>query len=487
MSELLVFILIYPLLFAVAVQTRVGKIRPYEFGISGIITGILALILLSITHGQGDVIAYPMGGWGYLKGIVIAVDHLSLLMAGLIQCIGLLTLLFSSKQSIEKPHIYVSLVLLCIMGLNGIVLTADLFNLFVFLELASLVSYALVAYTKEAEGLEGAFKYVLMSFGGSMLILWATALVYAISGSLNIVGAAEALRQAPHFLQITIVAMYVSGFSVKVGLFPVHAWKADAYTAARAPVGALLSGASSKVAIYALFRVLSLLFGWSILSGMNLGVVLATLGLVSILIGHMLAFGQSKLKRLLTYSSIAHIGYILIGLSVFNLLGTVGALFHMVNHGLLKAGLFYFAAVATEDDEILSLKGLFRRSPSLAICFVVMALGMAGVPPLNGFLSKWLIVMGAMEAGFYLHAAVIVIAGLMALLYYVPLVQLMFTPSDETQALVLERSQMGVIQTVVAISVVLFFVANWVFPVLQEAASNLMYPDSYIDTIFNLN
>ncbi len=487
MNELVVFVLIYPLLFAVALQNRVGKENPYKVGITGIIMGILALVLLNNTLGKGEVIAYPVGGWGYLKGIVIAVDQLSLLLGGLIHFIGLITLLFSSKQFILKPHIFVSLVLLCIMGLNGMVLTADLFNLFVFLELASLVSYALVGYNKEAEGLEGAFKYVLMSFGGSMLVLWATALVYGISGSLNIVGAAEAVRQAPHFLQITIIVMYVSGFSVKAGLFPAHAWKADAYTAAPAPVGALLSGASSKVAIYALFRVLSVLFGWSMLSDMNLGVILATLGLGSIFIGHMLAFGQSRLKRLLTYSSIAHIGYIIIGLSVFNMLGTVGALFHMVNHGLLKAGLFYFAAVATENDEIGSLKGLFRRSPGLAISFVAMALGMAGVPPLNGFLSKWLIVMGAMEAGFYIHAAVIVIAGLMALFYYVPLVQIIFTPSDEKQVLVLERSQMCVIKTVVAISVVLFFIGNWVYPVFQEVASNLIYPDGYIDAILNLN
>jgi multicomponent Na+:H+ antiporter subunit D len=297
---------------------------------------------------------------------------------------------------------YYSIFLCMVAGLNGIVLTGDLFNLYIFMEIVAISSYALVAFGCEHDELEAAFKYAVLGTVASAFVLIGIALLYAMLGTLNMVEMSVKLAAGGMNMPITFaLGLFLCGFGLKAALVPFHAWLPDAHPSAPAPVSAMLSGVVIKTAgIYVLIRLVFNVFTIQLVP--DLLAILRLLGLVSMIVGGILAIGQWDMKRLLAYSSISQIGYIVVGLGLGTPLGLTGALFHLVNHSVFKSLLFLNAGAveyATGSRDLRHLGGLSRNMPFTANMSLVGSMAISGIPPLNGFWSKLIIVLACIESG----------------------------------------------------------------------------------------
>jgi len=392
--------------------------RPVLAGWMTIFT-MLALVLMSCyTIGRSGL--YHLGGWPTPIGIDLRLDELATLLLLAVNVVGLAVALYSidyMRRYTSRGHFY-SLFLLMVTGMNGVVLAGDLFNLYVFLEVAAVASYSLVAFGCAHEELEASFRYIVLGSLSSALILVGVALVYGITGTLNMAHMAGRISQigmnAPLLLAF---GLFICGFSFKAALVPFHAWLPDAHPAAPAPVSAMLSGVLIKaIGVYVLARLAFNVFGVAddVLS------LLRWLGVLSMVVGGLLAAGQSDIKRLFAYSSISQVGFIVLGLGLATPLGLVGALYHLVNHAMFKSLLFLNAGAveyATGTRDLNELGGLNRALPVTGATSLIGSMSIAGVPPFNGFWSKLIIVLACIEAGYYGFAALAVAVSIITLAY----------------------------------------------------------------------
>jgi multicomponent Na+:H+ antiporter subunit D len=390
---------------------------------------LLALAVMSIGRSQ----VYEVGGWSIPLGINLVLDGLSSLLLLAVTAVGAAAMLFSTRymeQYTAKPK-YLSLFLLMVAGMNGVVLSGDIFNLYVFLEIASIASYALVGFGGEHEELEASFKYMVLGSIASIFILFGVAMVYGNTGSLNMAYISKAIQGTGMNVGLAFaLSLFIAGFGLKAALVPFHAWLPDAHPSAPAPISAMLSGVLIKaLGVYALARLVFNVFGVSI----PVGWVLVTLGLLSMVAGGFLALGQWDFKRLLAYSSISQIGYVVLGVGLGTVLlaqganiawvslAVLGGLLHLVNHSVYKSLLFLTSGaveMATGTRQMKDMGGLADRMPVTRAACTVASASIAGVPPFPGFWSKLILVIAAVQAGFYWIAAVIVLVSLCTLLMY---------------------------------------------------------------------
>ncbi len=366
----------------------------------GNITTFALLVLAGGCFQQQAV--YNLGGWPAPLGIVLVLDGLSSLLLLIVNLISFMATLFS-VQYLEKLYTsklrYYSLFLLMVAGMNGAVLTGDFFNLFVFLEIASIASYALVGFGCEAEELEASFKYLVIGSVASTFILFGVALFYSQFATLNMADIAFHLKQSG-FDQISIVAsvLILVGFFVKAALVPFHAWLPDAHPSAPAPISAMLSGVLIKaIGIYPLARLAYNIFGITPL----LISVLTSLGIISMMIGVLMALAQWDFKRLLAYHSISQMGYVILGLGLGTPLGILGGLFHLFNHSLFKSLLFLDSGSVeyeTGTRQLEKLGQLAKKMPVTSTSTLIASLSISGIPPFNGFWSKLVIIMACLQA-----------------------------------------------------------------------------------------
>ncbi|MBU2527822.1 NADH/ubiquinone/plastoquinone (complex I) [bacterium] len=343
--------------------------------------------------------SYSVGGWPVPLGINLAADGFSILMLATVNTIAFCATLYSINymdQYTSKRHYY-SLFLLMLTGMNGVLLSGDLFNLFVFIEIASISSYALVGFGTEAEELEASFKYMVMGGIASTFILLAVTILYSSFGVLNMANISQAISvssQTP-LLKFSLF-LFIAAFSIKAAIIPFHAWLPDAHPAAPAPVSAMLSGVLIKtLGIYTMIRIIMNIFAADVS-------ILAPLGIISIMIGVLLALGQTDMKRLFAYHSVSQIGYIILGISLGTPLGILGALFHLVNHSIFKSLLFLNSgAVAYRlgTRELNDMGGLNKVMPITGGTSFIASLSIAGMPPFNGFFSKLIIILACVQAG----------------------------------------------------------------------------------------
>ncbi|HDN84855.1 MAG TPA: NADH/ubiquinone/plastoquinone (complex I) [Candidatus Aerophobetes bacterium] len=380
---------------------------------------ILSLVLIVFLRNHG-IFVYTMGRWFPPKGINLVLDGLSLLMLIVINLIAFFATLYSvsyMKRFTAKARFY-SLFMLMIAGMNGVVLTGDFFNLFVFLEIASIASYALVAFGVEAEELEAAFKYMVMSSVASVLILFSIGLLYGLTGSLNMADISGIIKGRHNLLLSFSLILFLAGFGLKAAIIPFHAWLPDAHPSAPAPISAMLSGVLIKaLGIYTITRIFFNVYGMSI----QLSWVLLILGIISMIGGGLLAIRQSDFKRLLAYSSISQIGYILVGLGCGNYWGIVGALFHLFNHATFKSLLFLNSGAveySTGTRKLEEMGGLSKVMPVTGATSTIGCLSISGVPPFNGFWSKLFIIIGLIQAGHIVLTILTVLVSVLTLAYY---------------------------------------------------------------------
>lgn len=367
------------------------------------------------------LIVYRIGGWPYPDGMSLVADGLTSFMLVLVNSIALLITLYSTEYADHYTNKwkYYALFMLMMTGFNGVLLSGDLFNIFLFMEIASVSAYALVSFECEGESFEATLKYAILGALSSLFILFAIALIYANTSSLSLVDIALNWRGSSGVYGLFVVLLLTAGFGFKAAVMPFHAWAPDAYTSAPAPVSAAFAGMSGKVlGLYVILRLFYNVFGASpvILN------VFAGLGVLSMTLGVVLALHQWDLKRLLAYHSISQIGYMALGIGLGTPLGLLGALFHMLNHSVFKPLLFLNAGSvenAAGTRQLKELGGLGRKLPVTGATSMIASLSISGVPPFNGFWSKLIIVLACVQAGKYWYALAAVLASIITLASFV--------------------------------------------------------------------
>lgn len=396
-----------------------------------IATGVLAVMAVRMLFESPFI--YKTGGWMPPWGILLVSDGLSSLMLVVINVISFLVIIFSLRYMTTytaKPKYY-SLFLLMIAGMNGVVITGDMFNLYVFLEIASIASYALVGFGCEREELEASFKYLILGGVASTAVLFGIAFLYSMTGTLNMPDLAQQLEvvginRAVGF----VIALFIMGFGLKASAVPFHAWLPDAHPSAPAPISAMLSGVLIKaLGVYTIMRIMFHVIGRNPM----VASIMMFLGALSMVVAGLLAIGQYDFKRMLAYSSISQMGYVLIGLGLalnpeVDLLaaamGLLGSLFHLVNHAIFKSLLFLCSGAVeyrTGTRDLGRLGGLIRKMPVTSVTCSVGSLSISGIPPFNGFWSKLIIILALLKAGYLIYGTIAVAVGFITLIYFVKL------------------------------------------------------------------
>lgn len=417
------------LLFALIVPL-VGLWRrglAYHVTLGGMVLSLLWSVLgLSEILSRGSI-SYHLGGWQPPIGIELVLDALSAFMILLIVSVAFLVLLhsrFSLEAELPGKEVpFFSVSLLFLTGLTGIVLTGDLFNLYVFLEISSLAGYALVAIG-DKQAPVASFRYLLLGTVGATFYLLGLGFVFTMTGSLNMADVAKllpALYSEPSI--IVGFLLMISGIALKMGLFPLHAWLPDAYTYASSASSALIAPVGTKVAAYVLIRLLFFVFEPSYgQEALPVADVLCWLAAGGILFGSIMAMAQQEMKRMLAYSSVAQVGYIALGLGLGTAYGLIGAVLHMLNHAVMKATLFLVSGnlrYKLGHSMIPDLNDTLRkRMPWSMAAFTVAALSMIGIPPLAGFFSKWYLVLAGIERSAWIFVGVILVSSLLNAIYF---------------------------------------------------------------------
>jgi multicomponent Na+:H+ antiporter subunit D len=341
-------------------------------------------------------VVMQMEEWVAPYGITILGDYLSITLTVLISFVALMTMVFSSSFIRERRAKYYALLSLLFAGMSGVVHTGDMFNLFVFMELIGIASYGLIAFPRSRLALEASIKYLIMGSLGTSLLLMGVAFLYGLTGSLNMADIAVRLSGMSSPAVAVALGLILAGLGIKAGLVPFHTLHLDGYTAAPSPVSAVLAALVANTGLYAILRVSFILFSAPFAALQ----ILLWFGAASMVLGAVLALGQSNLKRLLAYSGVSQVGFIAMSVGLGTSLGLLGGLFHMLNQALIKGLLFfcagaviYFAGTADLDR----LSGALKSDRLLSFSFLAGVLALAGVPLFNGFASKWIIYVASLE------------------------------------------------------------------------------------------
>jgi multicomponent Na+:H+ antiporter subunit D len=375
---------------------------------------------------DSGTIHYKLGGWDPPFGIEYVIDLLNGFVCLIIAFIGFMVSIYSlesvKKEIPGKTTPFYSVFLLLITGLMGMTITGDIFNFYVFLEISSLTAYALIAMGDRGDGVVASFNYLIMGTVAASFILLGIGYLYAVTGTLNM---ADMQSLLPDLYESRVVlaalAFFMAGFSIKVGLFPLHAWLPDAYTHAPSTASALIAGLMTKVGVYAMIRFMFGVFTPEFVIDVNMTEILTWAAALAIIVGSVLAIAQSDIKRMLAYSSISQIGYILLGFGLVNVIGMQGGLLHIMNHAFMKCALFLVAGAIfyrTGIRNIYQFQGLGKKMPVTTTVFLVAALSMIGVPGTVGFTSKWYLALGSIEADQWIFVAVILISSLLNIVYF---------------------------------------------------------------------
>lgn len=388
-----------------------------------------------------DRIRYLFGGWDPPVGIEFVYDGLSAFIVLVINTIALFVLIHSLRigrfEFPDKRTGYYSVSMLLMLGFNGMVLTGDLFNLYVFLEISSLSSYALIAIG-EKRAPYAAFRYLIIGTVGGSLYLLGVGFLYTVTGTLNIIDMSTMLPQViANTAVISALILMIVGVGIKAALFPLHGWLPDSYTFASSTSSALIAPIGTKVAAYILLRVVLYLFGAEIVDTiLPITDIIGILAAIGILYGSMMAIAQSELKKMLAYSSVSQIGYIIMGISLANPFGFIGAVLHILNHALMKSCLFLVSGnlrLKEGHTDITKFDDRYRKKyPWTMAAFTTAALSMVGLPPLAGFFSKWYLALGTIENSSWVLLAVILISSLLNAVYFFRILEKIYMRSPET-------------------------------------------------------
>ena len=386
----------------------------------------MAIMLAQRVYVMGTL-SYAIGAWATPWGIEYRIDMAGALMILVIGTIGALVMPYawrSIQHELHNKHtgLFYTCYLLCLTGLLGIVVTGDAFNLFVFLEISSLSSYVLISLGSKRRALTAAFQYLVMGTIGATFILIGIGLLYMMTGTLNMLDISQRLPEVADTRTIRVAFAFVTvGVSIKLALFPLHIWLPNAYTFAPSVVSAFIAATATKAGVYVLLRFFFTVFGIRFsFAAMHVGEILMLLAVAAILIASLVAIFQNNVKRMLAYSSVAQIGYIILGISLATTDGVTAGMLHLFNHALIKSALFLSLGcifLRLGSVELQDMHGLARQMPWTMAAFVAGGLSLVGLPLTAGFISKWYLVSALLMDGYWPLAVLILVSSLLALIY----------------------------------------------------------------------
>lgn len=433
-AQVPIIIVVIPLMSAV-LSPLLGLWRKglcYYWVILALALCALASIDTLFTVIRGGTIHYHLGGWPPPFGIEYVVDHLNAMMLVIVSVISLIVAIYS-KHSVEqelpdKVVYFYTLFLLQVTGFLGIVITGDLFNLYVFLEIASLAGYALVAVGEDGAPL-ASFRYIVMGTIGACFYLLGVGYIYISTGSLNMADVYHLLPDLYHSkVVLTAVAFLLAGLAVKMALFPVHVWLPDAYTKAPSAASALIAPLMTKISLYVMIRVLFSVFKPHLsIDLLPVTDIMVWAGVIAILGGTIMALAQTDLKRMLCYIVVAEVGYVVGGVGLANATAIKGAILHILNDAVMTVGLFTVAGIVmykTGRHDLSDCKDLFKKMPFTMAAFVVVALSIIGVPPTCGFFSKWYLIHGAVMAKHWVFLASLLFSSLVSVILFFRVIEI---------------------------------------------------------------
>ena len=404
--------------------------RPgYAWACALLVSWLALAIAVLLAHRVyvGGTISYAIGAWATPWGIEYRVDMAGALMILIITIIGAVVMPYarrSVQHEIPKKlaGLFYTCYLLCLTGLLGIVVTGDAFNLFVFLEISSLSSYVLISMGSTRRALTAAFQYLVMGTIGATFILIGIGLLYMMTGTLNMTELSQRIPEVANTRTIQVAFAFVTvGVSIKLALFPLHQWLPNAYTFAPSVVSAFIAATATKVGVYVLLRFFFTMFGISFsFNAMHVGEILMLLAVTAILIASLVAIFQDNIKRMLAWSSVAQIGYIILGISLATSAGVTAGMLHLFNHALIKCALFLAMGcifLRLGSVELKDMHGLARQMPWTMAAFVAGGLSLVGIPLTAGFISKWYLVSAVLTDGYWPLAVLILVSSLLALIY----------------------------------------------------------------------
>ena len=398
-----------------------------------------------------EQISYFLGGWAAPWGIEYRLDILNAFVLIIVASVGAIVMTFARDSVLkeiaeDRIYLFYTAYLLNLTGLFGVVVTGDVFNLFVFIEISSLSSYALISLGTHRRSLLAAYRYLVLGTIGATFILIGVGFLYVITGTLNISDLKIRLQDLESARTvITALAFLTVGISIKFALFPLHAWLPNAYTYAPSVVSAFLASTTTKVFIYVLLRFLFSIFGAEfVFDVISIDKIFLVSALLAIFSGSIAAIYQTNIKRMLAYSSIAQIGYMIFGISLVSVTGLLGGIIHLFNHAIMKAALFLCMACVyyrLEDTSIESFRGLGRKMPWTMAAFVVGGLSLIGIPLTVGFISKWYLVQAALEQDAWWLAIAVLAGSLLAVVYIWRVVEVAYFHQPETSPATGEKYQ----------------------------------------------
>ncbi|MDH5204125.1 MAG: monovalent cation/H+ antiporter subunit D family protein [Hylemonella sp.] len=418
---------VVPLVAApLTVLLRGGRL-PYLVALTSSWIALVIAVLLWRQVDSGGTLSYAMGSWPPPWGIEYRVDRLTAFLLVLVSAIAALVLPYS-RASIEREvprpqhYLFYTMFVLCLAGLLGISITGDAFNIFVFLEVSSLSTYVLIALGRDRRALMAAYQYLIMGTIGATFIVIGIGLLYLMTGTLNLADMGQRLAEVQGTRPVLAALAFLTvGISLKLALFPLHQWLPDAYTHAPSAVSSFLAATATKVAVYVLIRFYFSVFGASqVFAHLPMQEMMLLLALAGMFAASTIAIFQSDLKRLFAYSSVAQIGYIILGLSFNSINGLTATIVHLFNHGVTKGAIFMLlgaVAMVMGGSTLARIQGLGKRMPLVSIGIVICGLSLIGVPGTAGFISKWYLLLAAIEQGQWWLVFLILLSSLLAVIY----------------------------------------------------------------------
>lgn len=463
--------------------------------IQRVLSGITSLVMLALSFYlaiyiyQQGITVLELGNWPAPFGIVLVADMFATMMVILSSIVGSVCLFFAfpSIAAVRQKFFFYPFYFFLLTGVNGAFLTGDLFNLFVFFEVMLISSYILIVMGATKYQLRESLKYVIINVFASVLFIVGVAYIYAVTGTLNMAHIAERVAELEQIGVLNVIAvLFFIVFAMKGGLFPLYFWLPRSYYGPPAAIAALFGGLLTKVGIYAIIRSFTLIFRHD--PSFTHYFILIIAGF-TMLFGVLGAVSQFDFKRILSYHIISQVGYMVMGLGIYTQLAVAGAIYYIAHHIIVKSALFLCAGATqriTGTTDLKKMGGLLKSHPYLAWMFFILAISLAGIPPLSGFFSKFPIILSSFEEGNYGIATVALIVGLLTLFSMLKIFMYAFWGEQQHSK---EQAQLKIgkllwpIAPLVALTIILGFAAEPIFLYSLEVAEQILDPSIYIQSV----